>query len=114
MLLMVLSIGFTYAQKETKLKLNEETNLFEVTMYHDNGEISQTGFYTKEKKPHGDWFSYNTVGERIVSAKYDKGLKVGTWFFWKGNQMQEVVYSNGRISSVGEWKDVESALAINK
>jgi len=36
----------SFAQQKRDLKLNKDTNLIEVIYYHDNGQISQTGFYT--------------------------------------------------------------------
>jgi antitoxin component YwqK of YwqJK toxin-antitoxin module len=113
MLLLVLCVSVSYAQKERKLKLNNKTNLIEVTYFHENGEISQTGFYTKDGKLHGDWFSYCQEGNKLTSAQYDKGLKVGKWFYWRGDQLKEVDYENGKIKSVSEWKNVNSTVASN-
>ena len=81
--LFVLFIGMaTYAQQERKLKHNKDTNLIEVTYYHDNGVVSQTGFYTLDGKLQGEWLSYNTEGKKNILANYDNGKKVGKWFYW--------------------------------
>jgi len=109
----MLSVSFSYAQKERTLKLNKETNLIEVVYYHDNGEISQTGFYTADGKLHGEWFSYCKEGNKIISAKYDKGAKVGKWFYWSGKTLKEVDYSNNAVASVSEWTNSESKVASN-
>lgn len=114
MLLLVLSVSFTYAQKDRELKINKENGLTEVTYYHENGTISQTGFYNKQGKPHGEWFSYCQEGKKIVSAKYDNGVKVGKWFYWQGDQLREVDYSKGAIVSVSDWTNSESVVASNK
>lgn len=111
-LMLMLSVAFTYAQKERNLTYNEDTKLIEVTYFHDNGEVSQTGFYTEDGKLHGDWFSYCQEGNKIVSAKYNEGAKVGKWFFWENNKLREVDYSNNAISSVSEWTK-SSAIAKN-
>ena len=111
--LMMLSVGYTYAQKERSLKLNKETNLIEVTYYHDNGNVSQTGFYTAEGKLHGDWYVYDTEGEKTVSAKYDNGNKVGKWFYWNNDSLKEVDYKKGAIASVSEWTESRTIIASN-
>lgn len=113
MLILVLSVSISYAQKERQLKLNNKTNLIEVTYFHDNGEVSQTGFYTKEGKLHGDWFTYCQEGNKLISAQYDEGLKVGKWFYWRGDQLKEVDYENGKIIAVSDWKSVNSTIASN-
>lgn len=38
----------SFGQQKRDLKLNEDTNVIEVTYYHDNGAVSQTGAYTLE------------------------------------------------------------------
>lgn len=107
--MLVLCVGFTYAQKDRTLKLNEEKNLIEVVYYHDNGNVSQTGFYTQDGKLHGEWFSYCQEGNKIVSAKYNNGKKVGKWFFWENSKLREVDYSNNSISKLNEWAKSEVA-----
>ena len=112
-ILVMLSVGFTYAQKERTLTLDKEKDLIEVVYYHDNGQVSQTGYYTKEGKLHGDWFSYCQEGNKIVSAKYDEGKKVGKWFYWSNDVLREVDYSNNAIAGVSEWTN-KTKVAINK
>ena len=112
-LLVMLSVGFTYAQNERTLTLDKEKDLIEVVYYHDNGQVSQTGYYTKEGKLHGDWFSYCQEGNKIVSAKYDEGKKVGKWFYWSNDVLREVDYSNNAIAGVSEWTN-KTKVAINK
>ncbi|MFD1062839.1 toxin-antitoxin system YwqK family antitoxin [Winogradskyella litorisediminis] len=102
-ILLMLCVGFTYAQKERTLTLNKEKDLIEVVYFHDNGEVSQTGFYTKDGKLHGDWYSFCQEGNKITSAKYDNGKKVGKWFYWSGDKLKEVDYSNNKIARVNEW-----------
>lgn len=108
-LMLMLSVAFTYAQKERNLTFNEDTKLIEVTYFHDNGEVSQTGFYTQDGKLHGDWFRYCQEGNKIASAKYNSGKKVGKWFFWENDKLREVDFSNNSISKLSEWKKSEVA-----
>jgi antitoxin component YwqK of YwqJK toxin-antitoxin module len=114
MLLVMLLVGFTYAQKERSLELNKETNLIEVVYYNDNGGVSQTGFYTLDGKLQGEWLSYSKDGKKIVSAKYNNGAKVGKWFYWSDDKLKEVDYSNNSIVSVNEWKNSKTILASNR
>ena len=113
-LLMILSVSFTYAQKERTLKFDKEKNLIEVTYFHDNGEVSQTGYYTEEGKLHGEWLSFCKEGNKLVSAKYDNGKKVGKWFYWSGNTLKEVDYSNNAIANVNEWTSSDAKVASNR
>ena len=112
--LVMLCVSFTYAQKERELSLDTEKDLIEVVYYHDNGQISQTGFYTKEGKLHGEWFSYCKEGNKLVSAKYDNGKKVGKWFYWNNDTLTEVDYSNNAIANVNKWTNTNSSVVSNK
>ena len=93
----------SFAQQERTLKLNEETSLIEVAYYHDNGVVSQTGFYTADGKLQGEWLSFDTKGDKTVSANYDNGKKVGKWFYWNDKTLKEVDYTNNAIANVSEW-----------
>jgi antitoxin component YwqK of YwqJK toxin-antitoxin module len=110
-LMMLLCIGTTYAQQERSLKLNKDKNIIEVVYYHENGEISQTGTYTVEGKLHGQWFSYCEDGNKIVSARYDNGKKVGKWFFWIGDTLKEVDYLDNTIAKINEWQKNTDVIA---
>ncbi|MEY8849729.1 toxin-antitoxin system YwqK family antitoxin [Psychroserpens sp. XS_ASV72] len=110
--LLITSVSF--AQQERELILNKDTNLIDVTYYHDNGVVSQTGSYTLDGKLHGEWLSYDTDGNRSISANYDNGQKVGKWFYWKDKILKEVDYTNNAIVSVIEWKkDDNTSLAFD-
>lgn len=93
----------SFAQQERDLKLNNDTNEIDVTYYHDNGVISQIGSYTLGGNLQGTWLSFNTAGEKIVSANYDNGKKVGKWFYWNNETLKEVDYSNNVIANVSKW-----------
>ena len=97
---LVLISSIAFAQTEPELKLNEETNLIEATYFHDNGSISQEGTFNLQKELHGKWISYNEEGKKVSIGNYTNGLKTGKWFFWSGNDMKEVEYSNNAIASV--------------
>ena len=97
-------VFFANAQQELKNKYVKKGNLVEATLYHDNGQISQRGFYTREGLLQGTWVSFDTSGKKTAEAHYDKGQKTGKWFFWQDNILKEVDYSNSRITSVNTWK----------
>ncbi|WP_142784847.1 toxin-antitoxin system YwqK family antitoxin [Changchengzhania lutea] len=83
----------SFAQQKRDLKLNKDTNLIDVVYYHDNGVVSQTGSYTVDGKLQGAWLSFNTEGEKIVSANYDNGKKVGKWIYLIDGALKEVDYT---------------------
>jgi len=103
----------SFAQQERDLKLNKDTNLIEVTYYHDNGVVSQIGSYTVDGKLQGEWLSFNTQGKKTVSANYDNGKKVGKWFYWNDKTLKEVDYSNNAITNVNQWSDKEPLAVRN-
>ncbi len=87
-----------FAQKERTLTLNKETNLIDVVYYHDNGEISQTGSYTADGKLEGKWISFDKEGEKIVTAFYKEGKKIGKWVYIIDGKPKEVDYSKNIAS----------------
>ncbi len=102
--ILILVLSFNgFAQDDRTLNLTDDKSLIEVTYYHDNGTVSQTGFYTLDGKLHGNWFSYCSEGNKIVSAQYDNGQKSGTWFYWKDDVLNQVDYSSNKIVQVNTW-----------
>ena len=114
LMLFTLLLGMvSFAQQERVLKVNNDTNLIEVTYYHDNGVVSQTGSYTLEGKLQGEWLSFDSEGNKSVSASYDNGKKVGKWFYWSDKTLKEVDYTNNAVVSVNEWKkDDKTSVAL--
>lgn len=84
----------SFAQQKKELKLNKNTNLIDAVYYHENGTVSQTGSFTADGKLHGKWLSFNIEGEKIVSANYDNGKKVGKWIHWIEGKKKVVNYEN--------------------
>ena len=89
-----------FRHSSLKSKKNKQ---IEVVYYHDNGSLSQTGYYTFDGKLDGEWISYNTEGEQVTVAHYDNGKKVGKWLFWDADNLKEVDYTNNTIASVSDW-----------
>ncbi|WP_395074507.1 toxin-antitoxin system YwqK family antitoxin [Flavobacterium sp.] len=104
---LLLFSGIIYAQSiEPKYEI--EGNLVKATYFHDNGNIKQEGFY-KDGKVHGKWISYSESGSKISLGEFNKGQKIGKWFFWNQNSLSEVDYNNSRVADVKKWS--QEALA---
>ncbi len=102
----VFSVGM-YSQS-TEPTLEKVGEMVKATYFHENGEIAQVGHYL-DGKLHGQWFMYNTEGNKIASGKYINGIKSGKWFFWEGEILKEVDYADNRIVDVKNWNQTEVA-----
>lgn len=111
-ILMVFCVALVSAQndngevslKEGNKQYKAKGDLVEVTIYHDNGEIEQHGFF-KDKKLHGTWQFFNNEGKKLAVANYNQGKKTGKWLFWNNDTLKEVDYVNQKIASVNEWTE---------
>ena len=92
----------SYSQERKNQKIEPIGDLFEVTIYYDDGSIMQHGFLTKNNKLHGSWESYYANGNRKAVAFYDHGEKVGTWYYWFMDKKTMVVYNKNKIVKVEE------------
>ena len=90
--------------QDKKPIFEKEGELVKGTFYHDNGEVSQQGFYL-DKKLHGKWVAYDANGKKIALGQYENGKKTGKWFFWNNDQLSEVSYSNNTIAEVTTWSE---------
>lgn len=91
-----------YAQVPKNQKIEPVGDLFEVTIYYDDGNIMQHGFLTKDNELHASWESYYPNGNRKCVAIYDHGDKVGTWYYWFMDKKTKVTYENNKIVEVQE------------
>ncbi len=98
-ILMILSVGFMYAQNDNNTKYEQKGDLVEATIYNDNGNIEQHGFF-KDKKLHGTWTYFNTSGEKVSVGSYVNGVKTGKWRFKNDDGVKEVNYVNGKVVKV--------------
>jgi len=108
------TVNLAIAQETTKDIYKDNGNLIEATLYHDNGVIAQTGFYTKNNKLQGEWSSYDTAGVKTAEANYENGKKVGTWKFFQGNIVKEVIYADARIAKVNTYEVLNTRVVSNK
>ncbi|MFL9843169.1 toxin-antitoxin system YwqK family antitoxin [Flavobacterium rhizosphaerae] len=105
-----LSAGILSAQ-DIKPKHEIENNIIKSTYYYDNGNVKQSGYY-KDGKLHGAWVAYNEDGTKQSMGEYVNGQKIGKWFFWTGETLNEVDYADSRIAQVKTWS--KDAVAVNK
>ena len=107
LLVIVIAANTTFSQDCTKTlkkdKFELVDGLIKATLYHDNGLVAQTGYYTEENKLQGEWISYNSQGIKTAEAFYNDGVKIGTWFFYDGDTKKEVTYENAKIAEVKTW-----------
>ncbi len=105
--------SIAFAQETKKNVFLEKGNLIEATLYHPNGEVAQTGFYTKANKLQGEWISYDSDGNKTAVAQYDNGNKVGTWYFYQGEDLKVVKYDDSRMAAVKTYKKTDSQIVSN-
>ena len=112
-LVMALLMSFSlFAQESDQVKLEKEGDLVKATYFHDNGEVSQIGYF-KNDKPHGEWKAFDITGDKIAQAKYDEGKKVGKWFFWNDGSLSEVDYRNNAVAKVSSYQKNETYVVSN-
>lgn len=111
-LLIMLSVCFSYAQDNKAPKVEKKDNVTLVTYYHDNGIISQKGTFNAQGNVHGEWKMFDENGKKIAMGTYDNGKKVGKWFFWQDDSLKEVDYIDSKIVSVNKW-DNKTKVALN-
>ncbi len=97
------AVSFVSAQ-EKKNTYVKEGNLIKATLFYDNGQVSQEGYYTTDGKLQGEWVSFDRNGKKTAVANYDQGEKTGKWFFWNDGTLREVDYTQSKITSVNTWK----------
>ena len=108
LLVFVFSLSTAFAQESKNNEFVKEGNLIKATLYHENGAVAQTGFYTLNNKLEGEWISYDQEGNKTAVAHYSKGAKVGTWHFYNGSEINEVHYSDSKIAKVTSFKVVDT------
>lgn len=114
LLVIAFSFSTVMAQELKKDTFIMQGDVIAATLFHDNGMVAQTGFYTKDNKLQGEWVSYDTNGNRKAIAQYDNGQKVGTWTFYQGDIKKEVTYNNSKIAEVRTWEVTDTRMVTNR
>jgi antitoxin component YwqK of YwqJK toxin-antitoxin module len=95
--------SFIYTQEFEKRKVVPVGDMFEVTIFYDNGNIMQHGFLSKDLKLHASWESYYEDGRKKCYATYNEGIKVGVWYYWYDNKITKVEYENNSVINVEDF-----------
>ncbi|MFD1315003.1 toxin-antitoxin system YwqK family antitoxin [Namhaeicola litoreus] len=91
-----------YAQKKNQT-ITPVGDLFEVTIYYNDGSIMQKGFLNQENQLHASWESFFENGDRKCVATYENGKKVGVWYYWDLNgKKTKVIYQDNKVVSTEE------------
>ncbi len=111
-LVMILALMFsaTIFAQEVKPTFEKQGDQIKGTYYYEDGTVRQFGFYNKEGKLHGEWKSYDATGKKIAMGQYTNGVKTGKWFFWSGDKLSEVNYSNNKIAEVTTWSTKDNVV----
>lgn len=91
------------AQERRDLEPDFKAKVTKVIYYHDNGAVSQTGFFDAEGRLHGAWKSYTPQGESVAVGSYEHGKKTGKWLFWNTDKLTEVDFKANTILTSTEW-----------
>lgn len=110
-LVAVLFSGIIFAQ-DAKPVLEPFGKKVRATYFYENGQVQQEGYFENGKLV-GTWTSYNEDGDKTSSGEYVNGVKTGKWFFWKGNSLSEVDYSDNKITKVKSWRQEALAATSN-
>ncbi len=93
-------------EKEPKRTYIQEGELIHFKEFHDNGELSQTGYFL-EGKNHGVWVSFDREGVKRSKGVFSNGKKVDRWFFWNEGVLLEVDYKDNVVQSATKWGNAE-------
>lgn len=93
-------------ENKAKRTFTQVGELIQFTEYHDNGELSQTGYFL-DGKNHGVWVSYDRYGVKRSKGVFSQGKKVDRWFFWNEGALLEVDYKDNILQSAIKWGNAE-------
>ncbi len=107
---MLLAAGIVSAQSVEPV-LEAEGKMVKATYYHANGMIQQQGYFL-DGKPEGKWISFDEAGNKKSVAQYAAGAKTGKWYFFNGNAVNEVDYTDNRVAAVKSYS--KDALVVRE
>jgi antitoxin component YwqK of YwqJK toxin-antitoxin module len=113
MLVFVVLGTHVIAQDTANREIVKKGDVYEVTIFHEDGTISQMGQYNSEGIVHGVWTSFDLNGNKTAVAQYHNGEKTGTWYFYEGDVLKEVKYTQNRVAQVTTWKEGETKVVSN-
>ena len=80
-------------------KFEKDGDKVKGTYFHENGQISQTGYFVNGKLS-GPWQMFDEEGNRLAMGEYRNGKKTGKWTFWEGEMVKEVDFNDNEIAGV--------------
>lgn len=107
-----LLVAMTMQAQEMKPSFEKVGDEVKATYYYEDGTIFRQGFF-KDQKLSGKWTEFDRKGNKVTVGYYKKGMKVGTWFHWRGDILRQVNYENNAIASVSTWRE-DTKVAVNK
>ena len=112
LLVVVLFTTMSFAQSNSPV-IVKKGKTYQATLFHEDGSVAQTGFYTSTGELTGEWISYCVEGKKQAVAQYDNGKRVGTWFFYQGETIKEVSYQNDAIAGVKTYELSDTRVVTN-
>ena len=91
-LIIILTLSLVGLNTDDSKVASQKENPPKVVMYGDSGNDLQEG-YIENNRLHGYWASYNKLNNTLAFGKYNRGKKVGKWFFWSEGALTKVNYS---------------------
>ena len=104
-----IALSFTALNAQEQKVVSQEGNMLKVVIYGQNNNILQEGTI-KNNKLHGDWASYDKSGNQLATGRYNKGKKVGKWFFWSNGTLTEVDFRRNIPRRVVVWETPTAAV----
>ena len=90
-LILILTLSLAGLNAKEPKVVSQEEDTPKVVIYGDSGNDLQEG-YIKNNRLHGYWASYNKLSKTLAFGKYNRGKKVGKWFFWSEGTLTKVNY----------------------
>ena len=108
-LAMIFSVALS--AQENKPTFEKAGDMVKATYYHDNGMVSQVGYYLNDQL-HDKWEMFDDEGNKIAMGQYHMGKRTGKWFFWNKNELKEVDFADNRVVNVVR-HDNAKAIVVN-
>ena len=107
----MMMIAGTLAAQSVEPVLEAEGKMVKATYFYEDGKIQQQGYFL-DGKPEGKWVTFDKAGNKNSIAQYSAGMKTGKWYFFNGNNVNEVDYTDNRVASVKSYS--KDALVVRE
>lgn len=88
-----------YSNGVVKLQFVEVTkSLVKATYFHDNGKVSETGYYLNEKL-FGYWETFDVAENKIASGFFENNERTRDWNYWKNGELIQVIEYSGIMAA---------------